>query len=235
MTVITKERKNEKTKEDKKLLGAQFSISEIERIEDFADKHKDFKKSDVLRDGAQLFLAVQEAISEKRLLGSDELIDKIVAETALKKSVIHKMIKDIKDDLSRNSSRIISNDESIIALATNLGIDINETNYLTRIQTIPSVSKKPAIPFLAILYHLKNLSESITSCSASNSQCSSCPMDDECTELKSILHSVETFYKLLEEYKEKPLKELIAEGVQVEKFVQGYKLLKPDQGEVKSG
>ncbi len=231
MTVITKE----KNTEDKRMLGAQFSISEIEHIENFADNHKDFKKSDILRDGAQLFLAVQKAMCEKRLLGSDELIDKIVAETSLAKSVIHTMIKEIKDDLSRNSSRIISNDESIITLASSLGIDISETNFLTKQQTITATSQKPAIPFLAILYHLKNLSETITTCSGSNSQCSSCPMDDECTELKSILHSVESFYKLLEEYKEKPLKELIAEGFQVEKFVQGYKLLEPNQGEVKSG
>ncbi|MBD3191296.1 MAG: hypothetical protein GF308_11660 [Candidatus Heimdallarchaeota archaeon] len=224
-----------KDEEEKKMLGAQFSLSECRAIAHFANAHPQFNKSDILREGARLFMAFSKAKSEKRKLGSSELIDRLVQVTKLEKQVILEMIDELRQDLSHDSSRIISQDEAVLVFATELGIDYRSVPEFHKprfeLQASRESSELPVkqAPFLILLGAAQSFRTAIDECTQANNHCIDCPVKDICHSASDLIKSIENFHQEIQESKKLSLEEIIEKGVEVEKVIRGIKLTKTQE------
>jgi len=227
LTVSTK-KKTTTEKEETKMLGGLFPLSEIDAMNDFVEKNK-VKKTEILREGSKLFMAVKEALTSEKTLSGSDIIDKISEGTGLSRSEIIDQVNDLRADINRNASRVISHDEAIITLAESLSVPIKARSSLSISKTPAEiVSQYEGTSYQMMIYLLKELLPFLESCQNSNA-CKQCPMNDECHELQQIISSMTTYHDQILEYKSKSLEDLVADGIPVTRLVRVLKLIIPEQ------
>lgn len=216
MTVKTTENQNYSEKEETKNVGVLFPISENNALNTFA-KSSPFKKGEILREGAKLFMALQKSLTSESILSYNEIVAKIADETSLDRVDAIEQITNLQKELNRNASRIISQGEASITFAESLSLSIRTSFPIEISKIVQDKQGMQQTPYTTIVTYLKELLPVLDTCVSQNS-CEKCPMAGDCDDLTQIIHSFSNYYDQIIEYKDMSLEELITANVPIERI-----------------